>query len=186
MVDLNTLARFVLASGGEGGGGLMDIHIGTILWTVIIFVFLMVVLGKFAWKPILKGLKEREDRIRESLEKADKVAADAEKAMAEQKAELDQHRQEMTEAMKRTREEAERGAQDLLERARREASETAEQARRQVEEERKRAVEQIRTEAVEIALAAASHLLKKTLDDSDHRRIVEEYMKDLPSNLQKH
>lgn len=186
MVDLNTLARFVLASGGEGGGGLMDIHVGTILWTVIIFVLLMIVLGKFAWKPILKGLNQREERIRESLEKADKVAADAERAIGEQKAELDKQRADMTEALRRTREEAERGAQELLERARREASETAEQARRQVEEERKRAVDQIRTEVVEIALAAAAHLLKKTLGDADHRRIVEEYLKDLPSNLQKH
>lgn len=186
MVDLNTLARFVLASGGEGGGGLMDIHVGTILWTVIIFVFLMFVLGKFAWKPILNGLKQREETIRESLEKADRVAADAEKAIAEQKEQLAQQRQEMTDAMRRSREEAEKGAQELLERARREASETAEQARRQVEEERKRAVDQIRNEAVGIALAAASHLLKKTLDSADHRRIVEEYLKELPSNLQKH
>jgi len=186
MVDLSTLARFALASGGEGGGGLMDIHAGTIIWTVFIFLLLLVFLGKFAWKPILNGLKQREERIRESLEKADKVAADAERAMAEQKEELEKHRQEMTEAMRRTREEAERGAQDLMERARREATETAEQARRQVEEERKRAVDQIRSEAVEIALAAASHLLKKTLDDADHRRIVEEYLQELPSNLQKH
>ncbi len=185
MVDMTTLARVMLAS-EEAHGGLMDPHTGTIIWTVIIFLLLMIFLGKFVWKPILKALEEREGRIRESLEKADKVAADAEKAMAEQKAQLDQQRQEMTEAMRRTREEAEKSARELLDKARKEASETAEQARRQVEQERKKAVEQIRAEAVDIALVAASHLLNKTLDSEDHRRIVDDYLKSLPSNLQKH
>lgn len=186
MVDLGTITEVLIASGGEGGGGLMDIHLGTILWTVFIFTLLVFVLGKFAWKPILGALKQREERIRESLEKAEKVSADAERSMAEQKAELDRQRQEMTEAMRRTREEAEKGAQELLEKARREAGETAERARRQVEEERNRAVEQIRAETVEIAIAAASHLLKKSLDGEDHKRIVKEYLAGLPSNLQKH
>jgi F-type H+-transporting ATPase subunit b len=186
MVDLGRITEVLLASGGEGGGGLMDIHLGTILWTVFIFVLLAFVLGKFAWKPIIKALHERELRISESLEKAEKVSADAEQAMAEQKAELERQRHDMTEAMRRTREEAERGAQDLLDKARKEAAETAERARRQVEEERKKAVEQIRTEAVEIAIAAASHLLKKSLDSQDHKRIVSEYLASLPDNLQKH
>ncbi len=185
MVDMTTLARVLLTS-EEAHGGLMDPHTGTIIWTVIIFVLLMIFLGKYVWKPILKALEDREGRIRESLEKADKVAADAEKAIAEQKAQLDKQRQEMTEAMRRTREEAEKGARDLLEKARKEAAETAEQARRQVEEERKKAIEQIRSETVDIALAAASHLLKKTLGSEDHKKIVDEYLRDLPSNLQKH
>ncbi len=185
MVDAGSIIRALLASGGEGGGNpLLEINPGLIIWTVVIFVVVVIVLGKFAWKPILNVLKQREERIRESLEKAENVAAEAERAMAEQKAELDKHRQEMTEALRRTREEAEKGAQELLDKARAEAAETAERARRQVEEERNRAIEQIRTEAVDLAMAAASHLLKKTMDSDDHRKIVSDYLKDLPTNLQ--
>jgi F-type H+-transporting ATPase subunit b len=188
MVDSSSIIQALIASGGgeSGGNPLLEIHPGLIIWTVVIFTLLAIILGKFAWKPILKGLKDREQGIRESLEKADKVAADAEIAMAKQKADLDQQRQEMTEAMRRTREEAEKSAQVLLEKARKEAGETAEQARRLVEDERKKAVEQIRAEAVEISLAAAAHLIGKTLDGDDHRKIVSDYLKDLPTNLQKH
>jgi F-type H+-transporting ATPase subunit b len=186
MVDSITLGRLLLSSGGESDGGLISMHAGTILWTIFIFVILLIVLGKFAWKPIIKALKQREERIRESLEKADKVAADSEKAMAEQKAELEKQRREMTEAMQRTREEAEKSAQELLSKAKQEAADTAEQARRRVEEERKRAVEQIRAEAVDIALQAASHLLERTLDSDDHRKIVDQYLAELPDNLQRH
>ncbi len=187
MVDAGPILQVLLASGSESGGNpLLEIHPGLIIWTIVIFVILAIVLGKFAWKPILKALKQREESIRESLDKADKIAAEAERAMAEQKTELNKHRQEMTEALRRTREEAEKGAQELLEKARAEAAETAERARRQVEEERNQAIEQIRHEAVDLAMAAASHLLKKTLDSDDHRKIVSDYLKNLPDNLQKH
>lgn len=184
MVDSGAITGALISSGGSGG--LMEINPGVIFWTLIIFVVLLVVLGKFAWKPILEALRKREERIRESLEKADRVAAEAEKAMAEQKAELEKHRQEMKEMMKREQETAERTVKERLEKASREADEKLALASRQIEDERNRAIEQIRTEAVNLALAAASHLLKKSLDSDDHKRIVSEYLRDLPTNLERH
>ena len=122
MVDAGPILQVLLASGSESGGNpLLEIHPGLIIWTIVIFVILAIVLGKFAWKPILKALKQREESIRESLDK-----------------------------------------------------------------ERNQAIEQIRHEAVDLAMAAASHLLKKTLDSDDHRKIVSDYLKNLPDNLQKH
>jgi F-type H+-transporting ATPase subunit b len=165
---------------------LMQIDPGVILWTLIIFVILLFVLKKLAWKPILGMVAEREKRIRESLETAERVRADSERALAEQKALLDVQRQEMTEAMRRAREEAERGATVLLEKARAEANDLAARARRQMDEDRRRALEEVRVEAVELAMAAAGHLLAQSLDQDSHRRIVKDYIQSLPENLRRH
>ncbi|HOX43716.1 MAG TPA: F0F1 ATP synthase subunit B [Myxococcota bacterium] len=165
---------------------LMQIDPGVILWTLIIFVCLLFLLKRLAWKPLLGAVAEREKRIRESLETAERVKADSEKALAEQRALLDVQRQEMAEAMKRVREESERGAAELLEKARKEATEIASRARQQVDEDRRRAMDEVRLEAVELAMAAATHLLEKSLDADSHRRVVKDYIASLPQNLRRH
>lgn len=187
MNDQGALMQGLLASDAAGGGNtLMQINPGVMVWTLVIFLCLLFVLGKYAWRPILDMLRKREERIRDSLQKADQAARDAEQALAEQRAGLERERQEMAEAMRRVREEAENSARTLLERAHHETEELAERARRQVEDERDRAIEQIRREAVDIALDAATHLLGRTLSQDDHRRIVEDYVKALPSALERH
>jgi F-type H+-transporting ATPase subunit b len=187
MADPGYLHGLLVSSSQAGEkGGLMDIHLGTIILTIVIFGLLVLLLGKFAWRPVLEAVRNRERRIRESLEKADNAKNDAEKALSEQKELLNQQRQEMADTLKQAREDAERNAQQILEKGRKEAESQAERARNQIEEERKRAIESVRKEAVEIALAAAAHLLKKTLDDDAHRQIVSEYIDGLPRQLQKH
>jgi F-type H+-transporting ATPase subunit b len=183
MVGSGSIIGALLASSEGGSNPLMQIDPGVIIWTIVIFLILLFVMGKFAWKPILSALKEREDRIKESLDKADRAAVDAEKSMAKQKEQLEAQRQEMAEAIKRIREEAEENARLHLEKARADADEIAERARRQVEVERNQAIEQIRSHTVELALSAASHLLKKSLNSNDHRKIVGDYLKQLPDRL---
>ena len=63
----------LIALSGEGNGGLLDVNPGLIFWTVITFLVLLFVLTKLAWKPILKSLSDRENLIKESLEKAEKA-----------------------------------------------------------------------------------------------------------------
>lgn len=164
--------------------GLMKIDPGLIIWTLFIFGLLLLVLGRFVWKPILEAVRKREERIRESLEQAEQVQAEASRAMAEQKVEMEAHRQQMTETIKRAKVEADRAGKEALEKAKSEAAEMIVSARRQIEEERNKAVEAVRVEAVEIALAAASHLMRQSLDKADHKRIVDEYLKGLPTSVQ--
>jgi len=159
---------------------------GIILWTLIIFGLLVVVLGKFAWKPILKMVREREERIRESVEKAAAAKTEAERVLQEQKALSQKNREDAADLLRHARAEADRATQEILDRARREADGQVERARQQIEEERARAVDSVRREAVELAIAAASHLLQRSLDSSTHRALVETYIAELPKNLPKH
>ena len=162
---------------------LMQIDPGVILWTLIIFVILVIVLRKVAWKPILKMLDAREKKIREAVEKADRVQAESEKALAEQKDLSEKQRQEAAEFMASAKEDAKRLGAEMVEKARREAQEATERASRQIEEERVKAVESVRSHAVELALDAAAHLLSKKLDDAANRAIVSDYIDKLPDNL---
>ena len=182
------VATALAASGGEEGHGfsLMQIDPGTILWTIIIFVLVVILLGKLAWKPILKAVNEREKRIKEALEKADRAQADAEKALAGQKQLVDQQRQEAAEFLQKAKEDAQRSGSEIVDKARKEATELTERARRQIEEEKNRAIDEVRSQAVDLALQAAGHLLGKTLDDEGQRSIVRDYIDKLPGNLKHH
>jgi F-type H+-transporting ATPase subunit b len=162
---------------------LMQIDPGVILWTLIIFVIVVILLRKIAWKPILNMLDAREKNIREAVEKADRVQVEAEKALAEQKELSEKQRQEAAEFMQKAKEDAKRMGDEMVEKARREAQEATERARRQIEEERVKAVESVRTHAVDLALDAAAHLLSKKLDDTTNRVIVSDYIDKLPDNL---
>src|SRR4030043_1837074 len=86
---LATMTFALLALSSEGGGGsLVDINPGLIFWTVITFLLLMLILKKIAWKPILAALDQRENAIKESLEKAEKAKDEAQRILYENQANL--------------------------------------------------------------------------------------------------
>jgi F-type H+-transporting ATPase subunit b len=164
---------------------LMQIDPGVILWTLIIFSILVVLLGKLAWKPILRMVSERETRIRESIEKADAAKNEAARLLAEQKAFALQAREETSLMLKSAREEAAKAQSELTAKAHTEAEALLERARRQMDEESTRAVETLRKEAVDLALAAASHLLEKSMDQESHRLLVQRTIEQLPKHLER-
>jgi len=163
-------------------GGITDINPGLTLWTAITFLFLLFVLGKFAWGPIVKMLAERERTIRESIEAAKKERAEAEKLMAEQKASLAQAQREAAELAKRNQQEVEKLRVELTDRAKKEADELVAAARRQVVEEIARAKLELRSQVADLAISAAAKLVKSSLDEKAQRQLVEEYIAQLPSD----
>ncbi len=186
LLNIDPLVLIRILAGTEVEGekfSLMQIHPGTIIWTLIIFAVLLIVLSKLLWKPILKAVGERETRIREALEKADQAQADAHKALAGQKDMVEKQRKEAAEFMTRAKDDARRSGDEIIDKARREASEQTERARRQIEEEKNRAIEEVRTHAVDLALQAAGHLLGKSLDEASQRGIVKDYIDNLPTQL---
>jgi F-type H+-transporting ATPase subunit b len=162
-------------------GGITDINPGLTLWAAITFLVLLVVLSKFAWGPIVKMLSDRERSIREAIEAAKRERAEAEKLMAEQKATLATAQREAAELARRNQLEVEALRQELTARARKEADELVEDARRQILEETAKAKAELRNQVVDLAIDAASRLVKANLDDRAQRALVEEYIAQLPS-----
>ncbi len=176
MASFTTLAPVLAA------GGITDINPGLTLWTGITFLVLLVVLGKFAWGPIVKMLAERERTIRDAIDSAKKERAEAERMLAEQKESLVRAQREAAEIAKRNAQDVEKLRQELTDRARKEADELVATARRQVAEEISKAKAELKAQVVDLAIDAAARLVKANLDDKAQRALVEEYIAQLPAN----
>ncbi len=176
------MASFMTLAPALAAGGITDINPGLTLWTGITFLVLLVVLGKFAWGPIVKMLAERERTIRDAIESAKKERAEAERLLGEQKQALQVAQREAAEIAKRNAQEVEKLRQELTDRARKEADELIATARRQVAEEISKARAELKAQVVDLAIDAAARLVKANLDDKAQRALVEEYIAQLPAN----
>jgi F-type H+-transporting ATPase subunit b len=161
--------------------GLMELNPGLTLWTAITFLVLILVLAKFAFGPIVKMLDERERTIREAISQAQKERAEAERMLAEQKEALARAQREAAELASRSQAEMEAFRAELAAKARKEADELVASARRQIQEEQAKAVAEIRGQAVDLAIAAATKLIQSSLDEKAQRKLVEEYIAEIPS-----
>lgn len=159
---------------------LLNVDTGLMFWTCVTFLLLMFVLRSVAWKPILKILDEREQRINEALEEADKARVEAEKQSEENRVALEQAQADARQAISEGRELAERVAQEVRERAEGEASQMLEQARRTIQQERDQAVQELRNQVADLAILAARNILDDQLDEARGRQIVDDTIARLP------
>ncbi len=162
--------------------GIMDLRPGLTIWTAITFICLVLVLSKFAWGPIVKMLDERERTIRDAIEQAKKERAEAERMLSEQKSSLAAAQREAAEMAQRSRAEVEALRADLTARARKEADDLVAQARRQIQEEKAKAVSELKGQVADLAIDAARRLIQSSLDEKSQRKLVEEYIAQLPAD----
>jgi F-type H+-transporting ATPase subunit b len=175
------MALFAATTPVLAAGGLTQINPGLTLWAAITFLVLLLVLSKFAWGPIVKMLDAREKTISEAIESAKKERAEAEKLLASQKESLAKATREAAEIAKRNQDEVEKLRQELTARARKEADELVASARKQIIEEKTKAAAELKGMVADLAIDAASRLVKASLDEKAQRQLVEDYLKQLPA-----
>jgi F-type H+-transporting ATPase subunit b len=163
------------------GSSLITPDPGTIIWTIITFVLLGLLLAKFAWKPLLQVIEERERTVRESLDQAQKARTEAEETLRRNQEALAGARRETAAILEQGKREAESLRAETLARTRKEAQDLIEQGKRQIQFEQKQAMEQLRRQVADLAIQAAERLIVRSLDDAKHRELVDDYMKSLPS-----
>lgn len=168
-----------LASGGGAGGSLVDPNPGTIFWTIVTFVILLFILGRFAWKPLLGAIEAREKSIRTDLEQAAGHRSEAEALVAEQRELLTSARRERAEAVEQGKRDAERMKAEILEEARQQREQVLKDTQAQVQAGLRKAQADLRGTAVDLAIQGAEKLLSVRLDDASQRRLVEEHLADL-------
>ena len=158
---------------------LIQVTPGLMIWTIVCFLIRLFVLKRYAFAPIQQAIDERRERIRQSLEEADRARDEAHEL-------LEQHRQLIGQAKAEAEEiltEARRVG-DATERRMRDETEAERQRRledtkKQIEAETRRALDLIRTEVADLSLIAASKVTGKSLDSDDHRRLIEEAVSEL-------
>jgi F-type H+-transporting ATPase subunit b len=151
---------------------LMTPESGTIVWTIITFVLLSLILYKIAWKPILNMLDEREQRITESLQSADKAREEAEKHADERQQVIEEARKEAHEIIAAARQSAETVREDIIAQSKVEADKLIERAKNEIEMSRDKVLHDMRALAVELSMNATEKLIKKNLSEKDHDEMI--------------
>lgn len=168
--------------GADEGGhdeGLMSMHMSLIVWTWVSFILLLVILGKFAWKPINGLLNKRAEGIEADINAARKIRDDAEQAKTDYYAQLNAAKDEIEQMRNDARAQAEVLKREIEDAAREEAKELKARATRDVELERSRVRAELRNQVVELALMAAERVIERSLTDDDHRRLATEVVSSL-------
>ena len=147
---------------------------GLYIWTIATFLILLALLAKFAWRPLMQTLEQRQESIRRSLDDARKAQEELQRLHGESARILAEARAEADAILSRTREDANRFRDELKVKAQAEAANVVKNAERQIELETARALQQIRAEAVELSIAIASKILQRNVSKEDNQRLIEE------------
>jgi F-type H+-transporting ATPase subunit b len=158
-------AGLIQEHAAEASGGPLTVEGGLMVWTVVVFLLLLLVLKRFAWPAILGAVEAREQALEAQLVQATKDREEAAALLAE-------HKRLVADA----RGVAEKERALAIEKTKQEQDELLARARREIAAERDRAVADLRREAVDLSLAAASKLVGSRLDTETDRRIVSEYL----------
>ncbi len=171
---------YAVASGGEGGtANPFAGDVGNAIWTLVIFVLVLIVLGKFAWGPILSALQQREDFITDSLASAKKDRSEAEARLAEYTAKLDEARAEATKMVDEGRRDAEVLKRKIEEDAKAEADNILDRARREIGVATDTAIKELYDVSGKLAVDIASKIIRKELDAGQHSRLIAESIDEL-------
>ncbi|MBD2770247.1 F0F1 ATP synthase subunit B [Hymenobacter sp. BT664] len=158
-------------------------QLGLLFWQTVLFLLLLFILTKFAWKPIMAGLREREDSIESALRMADQaklemqqLKAGNEKLLADARQERDRMMQEAT-TMANQHREAEKA------RATEEANRIILQAREAIQQEKNAALAEVKNTAAQLSLDIAERILRRELaDPAAQTQLVDSYLKDVKLN----
>jgi F-type H+-transporting ATPase subunit b len=158
---------------------LVQVDPGLYIWAITVFVLLVALLTKFAWRPLLDALEQRQESIRKSLDDARQARQELETVKSESEAMLVRARREADAILAQTRTDAARTADELKQKARTDAENILRNAERQIEQQASRAVEQIRREAVDLSVAIASKILQRNLTREDNERLIGETLAEI-------
>jgi F-type H+-transporting ATPase subunit b len=163
----------------DSGNFLVTPSVGVMIWTLIAFGLSYYILNKLAFPRIGEALDKRQRAIEESIDASERTKKEADKLLAEYRARLGEAREQAEEIVMRARKAAESTQKEALEQARIQREELMEQTRRDIESETRRAISEIRSEVADLTVLATEKVTRKTLDDADQRRLVEDALSDL-------
>lgn len=166
---------------GHGGAPppLIDVSIPLASLTLVTFIIMVVVLAKFAWKPILKALEDRENSIRKALEDAEKARKDLAESEAKRREVLAEAERKARDIVEYAKASAATLAAELAQKSRDEAKEIVESAHKEIGAAVEKARLELRRESSDLAIRIAEKILKENIDSSKNRELAERLVKDL-------
>ncbi len=163
----------------DSGSFLITPNVGIMVWTLIVFCVSLAILAKWVFPVIGAALDRRAQTIASEIDQAEELRVDAQKVLDEYRQRLHEARDQAEEIIERARKAAEARDKEALKLAQEERERQLAQARLDIEAETRRAIDEIRREVAELTVIATERLTRKSLNDADHRRLVEEALSEL-------
>lgn len=155
--------------------------LGLFVWTLLAFLIVFFILSKFAWKPIIKGLQQRETKIADSIASAEKMKLEMAEMQRQNEAALAAAIEERSTLLKEAKEAKERIINEAKEKAKEEAAKILADAKFQIEQQKNRALTEVKNQVGQLSVEVAEKILRKKLEGQDAQQ---EYIKTLVNDIQ--
>ena len=161
----------------------LGLDLGLFISQVVNFGILVLLLSFVLYKPVLRKLRERAERIKRGVDEADRAKELLSEAEKRYEQELERARSEAREIIEQATRTGEQQRQEILAQARQDAHEIAVRAKQQVERQMREAQTAFRQSVIDVAIASASRLLMEKIDDDKHHAIIEEFLREAEQEL---
>ncbi|SRR5690606_4813695 len=146
---------------------LLTPEIGLLFWTLLAFLVMAFILGKFAWPAIVKGLREREKGIADSIETAERIKAEMAQMKSENESLLAQAREERAQMLKEARETREKMINDAKEQAKEEANKIITEAQQAINAQKMAAITDVKNQVGKLVIEVTEKVLRRELSSKD-------------------
>jgi F-type H+-transporting ATPase subunit b len=163
----------------SGGSFLVSPDVGLMIWTLVVFLISMYILSKVAFPRIAAALDKRQQAIEEAIDTAERTRTEADKLLDEYRERLHEARSQADEIVARARKTAENNEAEAVADAKRKREEMMAATRRDIQQETRRAIQEIRNEVADLTVLATEKVTRKSLNDDDQKRLVEEALSEL-------
>ncbi|WP_422929406.1 F0F1 ATP synthase subunit B [Singulisphaera sp. PoT] len=170
------------AHGAEGKPNILKSEPPLALYTIIVFLGLLFVLGKFAWGPLIEALHKREEHLEHVLLDTEKARNESERLLAEHRRQMDEAEDRARALIDDARHQARATAEEIVNKARAEAEAEHKRALRDIESARDNALSELWSKTADLAVTVAGKVLDKNLSEDDHRHLIEAAINQLPSS----
>jgi F-type H+-transporting ATPase subunit b len=158
---------------------LIDLSAATLIAQIINFLILVAILTKFAYKPLMKALADRQARIADSIEKADQDRVAAEQLKRDYQEQLAQARTQAQAIVDKATKLAEQAKDEIMQEARAEHARLLKAAREEITREQEKAIAELRNEVVSLSIAAATKIIGHNIDFAANSQLVTEFINQL-------
>ncbi len=153
---------------------------GLLFWQTITFLVLLLLLGRFAWKPIMSSLREREETIEGALRSAELARQEMTKLRADNERLLDEARAERDAMMRKAQQTADAIVEEAKNKAAAESNRIVESARAAIQSERQAAIDDIRRQVATLSVDIAEKVIRRQINsDPQQRQLVDQFVKDI-------
>jgi F-type H+-transporting ATPase subunit b len=156
-----------------------ELHLGTFVATILIFLCLLAILGRTAWKPIMSGLQNREEAIRNSIQAAQKAKEDADRTTKELEAKMAEVQRQGAAQLQQAKADALKIADTIRAQAEAESAAMKDRTLREIDAAKQQAVAEINAHAAELGTAVASKILQRSVTVDDQQRLVDESLAEM-------